>query len=124
MDFHVINGETGEELDREGIEKLEKEYNEHQRKTREMILHELNTQNNQGTAYPMYCVIEIVNYEPTSDTDERIREIFFTNKEAMQYIEEYAHEHAGELFIYVKSGYRNDGWKLARELMKGNTSDK
>jgi hypothetical protein len=48
---------------------------------------------------------------------EIMREIFFTNKEAQQYIEENKYDHDGELFIYVKSGYENEGWQLARELM-------
>ena len=102
----------------EDFKELEREWEARQRATREMIRHELKTQNGRMTEAPMYCVCETPNSNLVPFNPELlIREIFFTNKEAEQYIEECAHEYDNRLFIYVKSGYRNDGWQYARELM-------
>ena len=101
------------------IEDAEKEYYAHKKKTRKMIRHELKNQNGRACSDPQYCVIEDVHIKD-HDMIRKTHEIFFTNKEAEQYIEENKHEHKGELFIYVKSGYRNEGWQMARELMLNN----
>ena len=125
--LHVTNEGIKEIKTDEDFEEIEREAMKHELKERATIIHELKTQNNQATAHPMFCVMEIVN--PSLESGEHIigmkmiREVFFTNKEAERYIEEYGHEHDGELYIYIKSGYRNEGWKLARELMKGDASD-
>ena len=112
------------------IEEAEKEYYAHKKKARKMIRHELKNQNGRACMDPQYCVIELRTLDSmgldccggdsTTETMQIMREIFFTNKEAEQYIEENKHEHKGELFIYVKSGYRNEGWQMARELMLNN----
>lgn len=114
----------------EDFKELEREWEAQQQATHEMIRHELKTQNGRMTEAPMYCVMEIVKLSDmypasTSETTvEMKREVFFTNKEAKQYIAERKHKHKGELFIYVDSGHRNDGWKYARELIlnSGNKS--
>lgn len=102
------------------FEKIEEEHNKHIAKIRQDIYHDLKHQENRACGNPMYCVMETVIIDEEAYIDEKVemlREIFFTNREAEHYIENNAHAHKGSLFIYVKSGNDNEGWKLARELM-------
>ena len=76
------------------------------------LKHELQTQDNRATGHPIYCVF---------DAEDKFRQPFFTNAEALEYIENECYEGVG--YIYIKSGNDNQGWKAARELLgaKGDT---
>lgn len=95
------------------------------------IRDDLKTQNNRMTNAPMFCVFEVVeigekDHEGRKHVYQKIemmREVFFTQREADEYIEECAHEHDGKLFVYVKSGKNNKGWIFARASLM-NLTDK
>jgi len=94
------------------------------------LQHALKTQNNRMTAYPQFCVIEEVplNTYTYDDRDLRtidiMREIFFTNKEALEYIEKNNDGYSGDLFIYIKSGRKNKGWKAVIDCILSLDLDK
>lgn len=105
--------------------------------------HRLNTQDNMGTAHPLFCVYEMekiwgVDPEYHGDSDveniwngegdimtrvafierKRFVNAHFTNAAAQKYIDENAHN-LTKPFIYVSSMYRCPEMIAIREWLKG-----
>lgn len=102
------------------FEELERDCEARKEAIHKQICSDLKTQNGQATNAPMFCVIEWVKTDTVNIYVMAIQEVFFTHREADQYIEECQYDHESKLSIYVKSGYRNEGWQYARELMLNN----
>ena len=83
--------------------------------------HEMNTQDNQATAHPMYTVQE-VRGEGNMDDVCYTLQVFFTRKAAEEFIENEKYNYR-KLIIYIKSGNNNLEWIAARRLLKGNGDD-
>lgn len=75
------------------------------------IKHELETQDNRATSYPMFTV-----QNKEADSGEwHIIDVFFTQKGADKYIEN-EKWHYEKLRVYVASGCRNPEWQRALKM--------
>lgn len=81
------------------------------------IKHELETQDNRATSFPMFTV----QTRYSGNNDWQNIDVFFTQKGADEYIWRNKHDY-DNMRVYVASGCRNPEWQLALKMFENHNS--